>query len=432
MEFLIIILLLVLNGIFAMYEIALVSSSRARLETMVAKGNKSARGVLKQLDEPENFLSTIQIGITLIGIISGAFGGVALADKVAPFFAQSAVLEPYARDISMVVVVALITYLSLIIGELVPKSMALSNPERYATMLSPTMTVISKVARPFVLLLSASTKLVNKILGIKDNDGKAMTQEEIKMILQQSSQQGIIDEDETEMLKDVFRFSNKKANELMTPRRDLVILHTTDTKEEVLDIIRKHNFSNYLLFDRIKNDVVGVISVKELILMIGNDEEFDLSRICRPPLYIPESLYAKKVLEHFKKKKNKFAVVVNEYGITEGIITLHDLTESIFGDILEENEVEEQEIVVRQDGSMLVDASMNIHDFMEEMGIISYEDVESQDFTTLGGMAMFLVGGIPKTGDIFNYKSLTIEIVDMDGERVDKLLVTKEDEEIDI
>ncbi len=428
MEFLIIILLLLLNGVFAMYEIALVSSSKARLETMYGRGNKSAGKVLKQLEVPEKFLSTIQIGITLIGIISGAFGGVALAHKFAPVFAQVPLLEPYAQELAMIIVVALITYLSLVIGELVPKSIALSNPERYATALCPAMIVLSKVAHPFVVLLSASTKLLNKILGINSDEERAMTQDEIKMLLRQSAQQGILDEQETAMIKDVFRFSNKKANELMTPRRDLIVFHPTDTQQEVLDIIKKHNFSNYLLVDRLKDDVIGLISVKDIVFMISDNEPFDLNKIAIEPLYIPESLYAKKVLELFKANKNKFGVVVNEYGITEGIITLHDLTESVFGDILEENETEEEDIVTRQDGSMLVEASMNIDDFMEEMKIMSYDELESEDFTTLGGMAMFLIGRIPVTGDIFKYKNLEFEIVDMDGERVDKLLVTRNTE----
>ena len=409
MEFLVIILLLVLNGIFAMYEIALVSSSKARLETLVSKGNKSARGVLKQLEEPEKFLSTIQIGITLIGIVSGAFGGVAIADDVTPLFAMIPGAEVYAKDLAMITTVIVITYLSLIIGELVPKSIALSNPERYATLLSPVMILLTKISFPFVWLLSISTRLLNKLIGLKSEE-RLMTQEELKMILHQSSEQGVIDKEETEMLRDVFRFSDKRANELMTHRRDLVVLHTTDSKEKVLQIIDNEHFSKYLL-------------------MIGSEQEFNLREIARPALFIPESLYAKKVLELFKKNKNKFGVVVNEYGSTEGIITLHDLTESIFGDILEEDDTEEEEIVRRQDGSLLVEASMNIGDFMEEMGILSYDDIESEDFTTLGGLAMFLIGRIPKAGDIFTYKNLQFEVVDMDRGRVDKLLVIKREEE---
>ncbi|WP_455587587.1 hemolysin family protein [Bacteroides sp.] len=427
MEFIIIILLLLLNGVFAMYEIALVSSSKARLETLASKGNKSARGVLKQLEEPEKFLSTIQIGITLIGIVSGAFGGVAIADDVTPLFAMIPGLEAYARNLAMIITVAVITYLSLIVGELVPKSIALSNPERYATMFSPIMILLTKVSYPFVWLLSVSTRLLNKVIGLKSEE-RMMTQEELKMILHQSSEQGVIDKEETEMLKDVFRFSDKRANELMTHRRDLVVLRPDETQEEVLQTIDEKHFSKYLLVNESKDEIIGVVSVKDIILMVGSNQEFNLRKIARPPLFIPESLYAKKVLELFKKNKNKFAVVVNEYGSTEGIITLHDLTESIFGDILEEDDTEEEEIVRRQDGSLLVEASMNIGDFMDEMGILSYDDIDSEDFTTLGGLAMFLIGRIPKAGDTFTYKNLQFEVVDMDRGRVDKLLVIRKEE----
>ena len=429
MEFLIILFLLILNGIFAMYEIALVSSSKARLETLVAKGNKSARGVLKQLEEPEKFLSTIQIGITLIGIVSGSVWWCGYCRRPRTFlFLSFRGAEAYARNLAMITTVAIITYLSLIIGELVPKSIALSNPERYATLFSPVMILLTKVSYPFVWLLSVSTRLLNKLIGLKSEE-RPMTQEEIKMILHQSSEQGVIDKEETEMIRDVFRFSDKRANELMTHRRDLIILHPDDTQEKVMKTIEEEHYSKYLLVDERKDEIIGVVSVKDIILMIGSKKLFNLREIARPPLFIPESLYANKVLELFKKNKNKFGVVVNEYGSTEGIITLHDLTESIFGDILEEDETEEEEIVTRQDGSMLVEASMNIDDFMEEMGILSYEDLESEDFTTLGGLAMFLIGRIPKAGDIFTYKNLQFEVVDMDRGRVDKLLVIKRDEE---
>lgn len=432
MEFLIILLLLILNGIFAMYEMALVSSSKTRLETFVNKGNKRAKRVLKQLDEPEEFLSTIQIGITLIGIISGAYGGANIADDLVPLFAMIPGLETYANNLAMITTVVIITYLSLIIGELVPKSIALNNPERYAILFSPIMMVLSKASYPFVRLLSASTKLANKLIGLGNNEERQMTQDELKMILHQSSEQGIIDKDETEMLRDVFRFSDKRANDLMTCRRDIIALHPNDTREKVLQTIQEQHFSKYLLVEKGKDDILGVVSVKDIIIMMGNTNHiFDLRSIARPALFIPESLYAKKVLEIFKNHKNKFGVVVDEYGNTEGIITLHDLTESIFGDILEENETEEEDIIVRQDGSMLVEASMNLDDFMETMGILDYEELKEEDFTTLSGLSMFLVGRIPKAGDLFTYKNLHFEVVDMDKGRVDKLLVTKDKEEDD-
>lgn len=427
MEFLIIILLLVLNGIFAMYEIALVSSSKARLETLSGKGNKSAKAVLKQLKEPEKILSAIQIGITLIGIVSGAFGGAAFSDELTPLIAKIPILEPYAKTLAMVSIVAIITYLSLIIGELVPKSIALNDPERYATALNPFMVLLSKISYPFVLLLSTSTKLINKLIGISENEERIITRDELKFILHQSSQQGTIDQEDTDMLYDVFRFSNKKAKELMTYRKDLITLHPTNTKEEILDIIKNNYFSNYLLADKIKDKIYGIVSVKDILLMIGYHNKFDLIQIAQPPLYIHENSYAKKILELFKKSKIKVGIVVNEHGGIEGIITLHDLSESIFGDILEENETEKEKIVIRKDGSILAEASINVGDFMEEMGILIYDDLKEKSFTTLGGMAMYYIGNIPKAGDIFEYKNLRFEITDINDGKVNKLLVIKQD-----
>lgn len=425
MDFLIILFLLILNGVFAMYEIALVSSNKARLETFVSKGNKKAKSVLRQLDEPEKFLSMIQIGITLIGIISGAFGGVAIANEIAPFFAMIPQLSPYAGKLAMITTVVLITYLSLIIGELVPKSIALHNPERYAISLSPLMILLSKITYPFVWFLSISIRFINRLIGINNEKMPSMTEDELKMILHQSSEQGVIDKDETKMLKDVFRFSDKRANELMTYRRDVVSLHTTDSKNKVLNTIREKHFSNYLLVEKGEDEIIGTISVKDVILMMGNEDTFDLRSIVQPPLFIPESFLARKVLEVFKLNKNKFAIVVNEYGGTEGIITLHDLTESIFGDILEENEMEEEDIIVRKDGSMLVEASMNIDDFMDRIGMMDYDDLKEKEFTTLSGLAMYLTGNVPKSGDTFDYKNLHFEIVDTDHGMVDKLLIIK-------
>lgn len=434
MEFFILIILLLCNGIFALYEIALVSSSRSRLETMVEKGNKAAKVVLKQLEDPEKYLSTIQIGITLIGIISGAFGGATIADDVAKLFRHISWLQAYAHETAMVLTVAVITFLSIVIGELVPKSIGLTNPEKNACALCRFIQFLSKLAKPFVFLLSASTKGINKLMGISNTQKPSITEDELKMILHQSSEAGVLDQDESEMIKDVFRFSDKRANELMTSRPDIIVLHVNDSKETVLETVRESNFSKYLLVDRNKDSIVGVVSIKDIFLMQAEDEkDFDLKRIAQPALYIPESLPANKVLSLFKQNKKKFGVVVNEYGYTEGILTLHDLSESIFGDILEENEATEEEITVRKDGSLLVDASMNLDDFMDEMGISNYDDLKEEDFNTLSGLAMLLIGRIPQTGDSFSYKNLHFEIVDMDGERVDKLLVHKEgtDEETD-
>lgn len=430
MEIVIILILLLLNGLFAMYEIALVSSSEARLETLAASGSKKAREVLRQKDEPEKILSAIQVGITLIGIVSGAFGGVALADDLAPVFAAVPSLQPYAGKLAMVTVVGIITYLSLIVGELVPKTLALNNPERIAIFLASFMRWLTRISYPFVLLLSFSTKVVSKFFGINSNGERPITQEELKFILHQSSQQGVINKEETEMIRDVFRFGDKRAGELMTHRTEMVSLYTDQTKEEVISVIETKHFSKYLLYETSSVDeCLGLVSVKDIIVLLMENGPFDLKKIVQEPLYIPESLSAVRTLETFKSSKTNFGVVVNEYGGIEGVITLHDLTESIFGDIPEEGEEVESEIIRRQDGSFLVDGSMNLDDFMDEMGILNYDDLESEGFTTLSGMAMYFLGCIPKEGNTFTYRNLKFEIMDMDNSRVDKLLAFKTEEE---
>ena len=427
MEFIIILLLLILNGIFAMYEIALVSSSKARLETLVGKGNKRAKGVLKQLEEPEKFLSTIQIGITLIGIVSGAYGGATIADDVEPLFALIPGVAAYAKTLAMITVVAIITYLSLIIGELVPKSIALNNPERWATMLSPFMIVLTKISYPFVCLLSASTKLMNKLIGLNSGEERQMTQDELKMILHQSSEQGVIDKDETEMLRDVFRFSDKRANDLMTYRRDIVVLHPTDTPEEVLRIIHEEHFSKYLLVERGKDEIIGVVSVKDIILMMGGEQPFNLRSIARPALFIPESLYAKKVLELFKKNKNKFGVVVDEYGNTEGIITLHDIMEALVGDLDDQEEAAKPEDIVKvAEREWKIQGSASLEEVEEELQV----ELPHDGSETFNGFICGLTGRIPRDGESFRCSCgpLHIHVLDVKHHMVVEGIVTKEAE----
>lgn len=420
---LIIIVLQVLNGIFSMYELAIVSASKPRMEILASEGNPRAKAVLKELKDPNEVLSVIQIGITLISIISGAFGGVAIADNVQVYIAHVPSLAPYAHNIAMVLTVSAITYFSLIVGELMPKLIALSNPEHYAMMYSPFMRMVTWISYPLVWFLSFSTHICSKLLNIR-NEERPMSQEEIRHMLTESSKQGVIDKEETDMLRDVFRFSDKKAIELMTHRTDLQILHPDDTKEDILNTLKKGNVSKYLLIDEEADKVLGVVSVKDLILEITDNKPIDLSALAQPVLYIPENQSSKKVLESFKKHKTNFGVVVNEYGDVEGIVTFRDLAESIFGDIIN-MEDEEPEIIRRKDGTLLVEGDMNVGDFMDEMGIFNYDDIKSEDFTTLNGLAMFLIGRMPKTGDIFTYRDLHFEVVDTDAGVVDKLLVSK-------
>lgn len=420
---LIIIVLQILNGIFSMYELAIVSASKPRMEILAGEGNPRAKAVLKELKDPNEVLSVIQIGITLISIISGAFGGVAIADNVQVYIAQIPALTSYSHNIAMILTVSVITYFSLIVGELMPKLIALSNPEHYAMMYSPFMRVVTWISYPLVWFLSVSTHVCSKLLHIK-NEERPMSQEEIRHMLTESSKQGVIDKEETDMLRDVFRFSDKKAIELMTHRTDLQILHPDDTKKDILETLKKGNVSKYLLIDEEQDKVIGVVSVKDLILEITSEKPVDLPALAKPVLYIPENQSSKKVLESFKKHKTNFGVVVNEYGDVEGIVTFRDLAESIFGDIIN-MEDDGPDIVQRKDGTLLVEGDMNVGDFMDEMGIFNYDDIKSEDFTTLNGLAMYLIGRMPKTGDIFTYRNLQFEVVDTDAGVVDKLLVSK-------
>ncbi len=422
---LIIVILQVLNGIFSMYELAIVSASKTRMEIMAGEGNKQAKAVLKQLKDPNEVLSAIQIGITLISIVSGAFGGVAISDNVEQYIApMGGFFARYSHQISMTVTVSAITYFSLIVGELMPKLIALSNPERYAMQYARFMQTVTWVSFPLVWFLSFSTHVFSKLLRIQNSE-RPLSQEEIKHMLTESSKQGVIDKEETDMLRDVFRFSDKKAIELMTHRSDLMILHPGDSRKDIMETLREGNVSKYLLMDEEADEVFGVVSVKDLILEIAGNKPFDLKAIAQPVLFIPENQSSKKVIEQFKTHKTNFGVVVNEYGDVEGIVTYRDLAENIFGDIISLEENEGPEIITRKDGSLLVEGDMNVGDFMDRMGIYNYDDIKSEDFTTLNGLAMFLMEGMPKTGDTFTYKNLTFEVVDTDAGIVDKLLVTK-------
>ncbi len=385
-----------------MYEFALVSSSKARLETLARKGSHSARFILELLRRPERFLSTVQLGISLIAIVTGAFGGLALAHDVTPFFERIPILQRSAESIAVIVVVALITYFSLLIGELVPKTIALNYPERIALFLTPLMRILIWIAFPFVWLLSVSTKGIIRLLGIKSKTDRAMTEEEIKFLLMQSSEQGIIDKMETQRIRDVFRFGDKRASEIMSHRTDVIFILRSATREEVMDLIATHHFSKYLLCETTIEDIIGVVAVKDILSLFTDEQTFDLTRVAVAPLFIPENLMVDKVLELFRQQKTNFAVVVSEYGAVEGIITLHDLTETILGDLPEEFDDQVQEVVERQDGSWLVDGAMNIDDFMDAFGIISYEDIDNEGFTTLGGLAMHFLRKVPREGDIFH------------------------------
>lgn len=427
MEILVIALLLLINGIFAMYEIALVSARRSSLEDEAKSGRMGARTALALLAEPEKVLSAIQVGITLIGIVSGAYGGLALAEDVAPWLRNISALAPYAQTLAVVIVVGLIAYLSLIIGELVPKTIALNHAEAIAIVLSPAMKLFSSLTYPVVWILSFSTRLVLKLFGIENRRETPVTEEELRMVIQKGSEHGIIEKEESDMINEVIRFGDKRANALMTPRVDVMWLDIHQPDEEILAEALKSTFPRLLVCEDEIDNVKGVVSVRDVLAYYIKHGTLRLGDIMFEPLYIAEQAPALKVLETFRKTKKHFGIVINEYGSMEGIITLHDLTENIMGDLPALGDLDEPEAFRREDGSYLMDGSMKVEDVEDLLKVDSLfeEEDERPDINTLGGLAMYQLNRIPKIGDTFSAGGYLFEIVDMDVNRVDKLLVKK-------
>ena len=348
MEYFIIFFLIVLNGLFAMSEISLVSSKRARLEEKAKKGSSGAKTALKLLDEPEKFLSTVQIGITLVGIIAGAFGGLTLADDLTPTFEKITLLAPYARQTAIVVIVSVITYFSLIIGELVPKTIAFNNPEGITITLAPFMKFLSWITTPIVAFLSLSTKVFLKILMIKPKDETPVTEDELKILIEKGAQFGTLEHRESELLKRIFRFGDRRAYSIMTNRQDVILIDVTESPENIANRIYENTFSRYPVYDGEQENIIGIFTIKDFFHKLNTDKNFSIKDILTQPLFIPDNITGLTVFEKFRDSKTYVAVVIDEHGSFEGIITLHDLIENIFGDLPDLNENEDPEIFKRE------------------------------------------------------------------------------------
>jgi putative hemolysin len=424
-DIVIIAVLLIFNGIFSMYEFALVSSRKTRLEEKAKSGNGGAKTALQLLGQPEKILSAIQVGVTLVGIISGAYGGMAFTEDVIPIFASSPLLAPYANTLAVVLVVGLITYFSLIIGELVPKNIALNNPEAIACFLSPPMKIVGTIVYPIVWFLSVSTKLVLKLFRIKDRTGVPVTEEELRILLKQGSEHGVIEKEESNIINEVIRFGEKRAGTIMTHRLDVKWIDINDPITEIIEMVQNVSYSKLPVCNKTIEDIKGIVAVKDLLSSYINSKNINFEDILHEPVFIPEQLPAIKVLELFRETRNHYGIVVNEYGSMEGIITLHDVTENIMGDLPAIEDTDEPEVFRREDGSYLIDGSMLLEDVEDLLEIHSlYEPGEEEaNVNTIGGFAMHKLNRIPKTGDTFSIKGRIFEIVDMDGNRVDKLNV---------
>jgi putative hemolysin len=418
-EILIIFGLIVLNGLFSMAEIALVSARKTRLEVQANKGDDRARKALDLANHPDTFLSTVQIGITLIGILTGVFSGDKLKGTVKEFIQQYPSLAPYSGPIATTVVVILLTYFALVIGELVPKKIGLSKPEGIAKLAAVPMRYVTVVTYPFIWLLTKSANLLVSVFKIKPID-LTVTEEEIKAIINEGTETGAIEEKEQEIIERVFHLGDRNITSLMTHRSDIVWMDVNCKVADIKQKMREVVHSSYPLCEGVIDNIKGIVSIKDILL--ASDDTL-LKDLMKPGLYVPENNSVYQVLEKFKQHNTNSCFIVDEYGSMEGMMTLNDILEAIVGDIGPVDE-DDYEIVEREDGTYLVDAQLPFYDFLSRFEKTEFMNEGEQDFNTLAGFILHQLQTIPKTGDTLHWKGFDFEIMDMDGNRIDKILVT--------
>ncbi|NLN61056.1 MAG: HlyC/CorC family transporter [Deltaproteobacteria bacterium] len=423
-EVLIILILIIANGVFAMSEIAVISSRKERLQQWIKEGHPKAKKAMELASEPSHFLSTVQVGITLIGILAGAFGGATVAEKIKLNLLQYPALTPYAASLSLFIVVLLITYFSLIIGELVPKRLALSYPERIATLIAGPMSFLARLASPLVHFLSLSTEIILRLLRIHPPSSVAVTPEEIKVLIDHGTRMGIFEEVEQDLVESVFRLGDRKASVLMTPRAEIIWVDADLSFGDNWYRIQDSGHSQFPVCQGSLENILGIVTLKHLILPMVRGESPDMKQNLIKPLFVHEGMTILKVLELFKQSSNHIALVVDEYGSTQGLVTLHDIMEAIVG-VMPGTEGESWETAVRrEDGSWLLDGMLPADELKEIFNIAKLPEEERGDYQTLGGFVMMHMGRIPSPADYFDWEGLRFEIMDMDGHRVDKVLVT--------
>jgi len=421
-EVLLILLLIIANGIFAMSEMAVVSARKIRLQQLADKGDEKARTALELANNPDRLLSTVQIGITLIGILAGAFGGSTIAEQISLKINQIPFFTGYGDAIGLTIVVVTITYLSLVVGELVPKRLALRNAERIAAFIARPMSFVSWLATPFVALLSFSTNAVFKILRFQPTEEPPVTEEEIKILIEQGTQAGVFEETEQDLVERVFRLGDRRVNALMTPRLDIFWLDINAPEAETLEEIAVSKYSRFPVCRDGVDNILGTLKAKDFLAAKLKDPEVSLKSFLREPLFVPETSSAFQVLEMLKTADTHIAIVIDEYGAIQGLVTTNDFLEAIAGEAAQMN-AESSLIVERNDGSYLVDAALPIDEFAEFFEIKL--DAEG-DFQTLAGFILAKLGHFPSVAETIETGGLCLEIVDMDGRRIDKVLVSRQ------
>lgn len=429
-DVLLVCVLVLLNGVFAMSEIAIVSSKRARLVQLADTGKSGARYALKLASEPTRFLSSVQVGITSIGILNGAIGEASLGRPLRLSLEQVPLVAPYAETLSLVIVVVLLTYVSLILGELVPKRLALTHPEAIASIISRPMDVLATVGRPIVTLLSVSTETILRLLGVRQIKAPAVTLEEIKVLLEQGTDEGVFEAAEHEMVTNVLNLDDRSVGSVVTPRSDIVFLDVRDSVETTRAKLQQDPHHVLPLCDGGLDQVLGFVRSTTVLGRLLGGGTVDLPALAEKALFVPETMTLMTLLEQFKRMHLPVALVVDEFGEVEGLVSLADVTASIVGDLPAEPD-EEPMAVRREDGSWLLDGSLDLDTVLRTLGAGSsiLSDNDRRHYHTLGGLAMVALGRIPRIGDVFERGGYRFEIVDMDENRVDQVLVAMTDEE---
>lgn len=424
LEILIIVLLVVANGAFAMAEIAIVSARKARLQQMADAGIGQARAALELAINPNEFLATTQIGITLVGILAGAFGGATIAEELALRLNDIPSLARYGETIAVGIVVLVITYLSLIVGELVPKRMGLSNAERIASAVAGPMRVLSAISSPVVRLLGFSTDIVIRVLGVKPSGEPSITPEEIKILIAQGRESGVFEESEQDMIEGVLRLDERRVGAFMTPRAQIAWFEIEDSPEQIQRTFSSRPHSRYPVGRDSLDHVLGIVRAQDLLGQCLAGQPLDLKALLRPPLIVPESMRALGVLEILRRERTHVALITDEYGSIQGMVTHNDILEDIAGHIPSSGEPAEPQATPREDGSWLLDGLLQIDELKEIFSIARLPDEERHLYQTVGGFVMTRIGSIPAAGQAFEWGALRFEVLDMDGNRVDKVLVT--------
>jgi putative hemolysin len=415
--------LIIFNGLLALSEMAIVSSQPVRLQQMALGGNSGAQVAMELAGTPNRFLSTVQVGITLVGIFAGAVGGASIAQPLAEFLSQIEFLAPYAGAISLFVVVGSITFLTVLLGELVPKRVALQNSERFAAAVAKPMRSLSVVTWPLVRLLSLATDAVLRLLRVDAQPKTALTEEEIRLLVEQGAQAGVIEAEERDMVESIFQLGDQPLEALMTPRPEIVWLDVNASQEEIRQVIENSTHSRFPVCDGELDKTLGLARAKDLLAANLSGKPLDLGQLMEEPLFVPENTRAIQVLEKFREKGVHLAMLIDEYGGIEGMVTSFDILESIVGDIPTMDEIVEPPIISRADGSWLVDGLLTIEELDRafDIGPLPGEG----EYKSLGGFVIYMLGRLPKAGEYFDFEGHRFEVVDMDGRRVDKVLLRK-------